>query len=53
MPKKLYTEKTKKRPASKIDEYGLSSVPNYKKKINKKAAHNSKVLSTLDIKWQD
>lgn len=53
MPKsKLYTEKIKKKTSQKIDKDGLGIVPNYEKKLNKKAAHNMKQLSQMDVSWQ-
>lgn len=52
MAKNLYTEKPKKRASQKADSFGLAEVPNYKKKINKKATHNSMQLGMMDIEWQ-
>lgn len=49
---KLYTEKTKRKPAQKADRNGLASVPNYMKKVDKKAKKNSEILGFLDITWQ-
>lgn len=49
---KLYKEKVKKKTAQKTDKNGLGIVPNYEKKLNKKATHNTKQLSQMDVSWQ-
>lgn len=55
MARKLYTEKSKKRPSQKIDNTGLAIVPNYnKKRIDKKASHNARELGKMtDIIWSE
>lgn len=54
MAKNLYVEKPRKRTTQKIDNTGLAKVPNYQKKVDKKAAHNSREIGKMkSIIWME